>query len=165
VSIITAYNSQKDKINAMGTTRFQAETGVELHDFYSIDLLNGKSEVNSKKRKRKGCRPRKQRHEINALIQNQLWDAPPSTSDHIAGKLTLCKGLPIMIRNNDAMELCITKGQEGVCVGWDAIVGPHGKQALQTLYVKLTNPLKPIQFQGLPLNVVPIPRTTTDINC
>jgi Helitron helicase-like domain at N-terminus/PIF1-like helicase len=165
VSIITAYNSQKDRINAMGTTRFEAETRVELHDFYSIDLLNGKNEVSNKKRKRKGSRQRKQRYEINSLVQNQLWNAPPSTSDHIAGKLTLCKGLPIMIRNNDATELCITKGQEGVCVGWDAIVGSHGKQALETLYVELTNPPKPIQFQGLPPNVVPIPRTTTDVNC
>ena len=165
VSIITAYNSQKDRINAMGTTRFEAETGVELHNFYSTDLLNGKSEVNNKKRKGKGSRPRKQRYELNSVVQNQLWDAPPSTSDHIAGKLTLCKGLPIMIRNNDATELCITKGQEGICVGWDANVGPHGKQVLETLYVELTNPPKPIQFQGLPLNVVPIPRTTTDVNC
>ena len=165
VSIITAYNSQKDKINAMGTTRFRAETGVELHDFYSIDLLNGKSEVSNKKRKGKGSRAKKQRYELNTLVQNQLWDAPPSASDHIAGKLTLCKGLPIMIRNNDATELCITKGQEGICVGWDAIVGPHGKQALETLYVELTNPPKTIQFPGLPVNVVPIPRTTTDINC
>lgn len=165
VSIITAYNSQKDKINAMGTTRFRAETGVELYDFYSIDLLNGKSEVDNKKRKGKGSRPRKQRYELNTLVQNQLWDAPPSTSDHIAGKLTLCKGLPVMIRNNDATELCITKGQEGICVGWDAILGPHGKQTLETLYVELTNPPKTIQFPGLPVNVVPIPRTTTDVNC
>ncbi len=165
VSIITGYNSQKDKINTMGTTHFRVETGVELHDFYSIDLLNGKSEVSNKKRRGKGSRPRKQRYNLNTVVQNQLWEAPPSTSDHIAGKLTLCKGLPIMIRNNDATELCITKGQEGICVGWDTIIGPHGKQVLQTLYVELSNPPKPIQFQGLPLNVVPIPRTTTDINC
>ena len=81
MSIITAYNSQKDKINAMGTTCFRAETGVELHDFYSIDLLNGKSEVSNKKRKGKGSRPREQRYELNTLVQNQLWDAPPSASD------------------------------------------------------------------------------------
>ena len=165
VSIITALNAQKDKINAMGTMRFSNETGQELCDFYSIDLLNGKSEARKKKRKGKGSRPRKQRYELNEFVREQLWDAPPSTSDHIAGKLSLCRGLPIMIRNNDATELCITKGQEGICVGWDAIEGPHGKLVLQTLYVELRNPPQPVQFQGLPPNVVPIPRTTTDVTC
>ena len=70
-----------------------------------------------------------------------------------------------MIRNNDATELCITKGQEGICVGWDAIEGPHGKLVLQTVYIELTNPPQSVQFQGLPPNVVPIPRTTTDVTC
>ena len=165
VSIITAFNAQKDKINAMGTMRFSNETGQELCDFYSIYLLNGKSEARKKKRKGKGSRPRKQRYELNEFVRKQLWDAPPSTSDHIAGKLSLCRGLPIMIRNNDATELCITKGQEGICVGWDAIEGPHGKLVLQTLYVELRNPPQPVQFQGLLPNVVPIPRTTTDVTC
>jgi hypothetical protein len=165
VSIITAYNSQKDKINAMGTMRFSRETREELYDFYSIDMLNGKSDAIKKRRKGKGSRPRKRKYVLNDFVQNQLWDAPPCTSDHIAGKLTLCKGLPIMIRNNDATELCITKGQEGICVGWDAIDGPHGKPVLQTLYVELVNPPQSVQFHGLPLNVVPIPRTTTDVTC
>ena len=70
-----------------------------------------------------------------------------------------------MLRNNDATELCITKGQEGICVGWDAIEGSHGKPVLQTLYVKLVDPPKSVQFEGLPLNVVPIPRTTSDVTC
>ncbi|KIM40838.1 hypothetical protein M413DRAFT_42070, partial [Hebeloma cylindrosporum] len=165
VSIITAYNSQKDKTNEMGTMRFHTETGAELHEFYSIDLSNGKGDDSRKRKNAKGSRAKKLRHELNDIVQQQLWDAPPSTSDHIAGKLTLCIGLPIMIRNNDATELCITKGQEGICVGWDAITGPHGKQVLATLYVELSNPPKPVQFPGLPLNVVPIPRTATDVRC
>ena len=37
VSIITALNIQKDKINELGSARFAAETGQTLTDFYSID--------------------------------------------------------------------------------------------------------------------------------
>ena len=47
-------------------------------------------------------------------MQEILWNQLPSTTDkHIAGKLSLCIDLPIMICHNFATELCITKGQEG----------------------------------------------------
>jgi hypothetical protein len=37
VSIITAWNSQKDRINELGSARFAKETNQHLVDFYSID--------------------------------------------------------------------------------------------------------------------------------
>ena len=37
VSIITAWNSQKDRINELGSARFARETQQHLVDFYSID--------------------------------------------------------------------------------------------------------------------------------
>ena len=37
VSIITAWNSQKDKINELGSAQFAKETNQQLVDFYSID--------------------------------------------------------------------------------------------------------------------------------
>ena len=46
-------------------------------------------------------------------MQDALWNLRHSASEHIPGKISLCIGLPVMIRNNDATELCITKGQEG----------------------------------------------------
>jgi hypothetical protein len=47
-------------------------------------------------------------------MQRVLWDQQPSTTDkHIAGKLPLCLGLPVMIHTNYATELCMTRGQEG----------------------------------------------------
>jgi hypothetical protein len=71
----------------------------------------------------------------------------------------------VMIRNNDATELCITKGQEGFVVGWQCYPGPHGKRVLDTLFVQLHNPPKPVQIPGLPANVVPIVKTTKTIPC
>ena len=41
-----------------------------------------------------------------------------------------------MIRNNDATEPCITKGQEAYVVGWDATEDSQGQNILETLYLE-----------------------------
>ena len=47
-------------------------------------------------------------------MQEISWNQLLSTADkHIAGKLSLCIGLPVMICHNFATELC----------GWQSIVG------------------------------------------
>ena len=71
--------------------------------------------------------------------------------------------MPIMIRNNDATELCITKGQEAYVVGWDAIDGPDGQKVLETLFLELKNPPKTIELPDLPKNVIPMTRTSKKI--
>ncbi|KIJ89550.1 hypothetical protein K443DRAFT_117838, partial [Laccaria amethystina LaAM-08-1] len=73
--------------------------------------------------------------------------------------------MPVIIRNNDATELCITKGQEGHVVGWDAKLGPHGQNILETLFVKLDRPAKTIKIEGLPENVVPLVKNSRSIEC
>ena len=50
-----------------------------------------------------------------------------------------------MLQNNDATELCITKGQEGTVAGWQSCVGLHGKLVLDTVFVQLTNPPRTIK--------------------
>ena len=85
-------------------------------------------------------------------MQDAVWNLRHSASDHIPDKLSLCIGLPVMIRNNDATELCITKGQEGHVVGWKSGVGSRGQLVLETLYVKLDRPAKDISIEGLPEN-------------
>ncbi|KAJ7614586.1 hypothetical protein B0H17DRAFT_966075 [Mycena rosella] len=116
VSIITGLNSQKDKINEIGCRKFAEDSGQQLTEFYSNDSLPGNS--GSDVRKPRNAR-NQQVHQLTKTIpkncQQQLWDAPPcSTDSHMAGKLSLCVGLPVMIRNNDATELCVTKGQDGM---------------------------------------------------
>ena len=63
--------------------------------------------------------------------------------------------MPVIIKNNDATELCITKGQEGHVVGWQASRGIHGQHVLDTLFIKLDKPAKLIKIDGLSENVVP----------
>ena len=50
-------------------------------------------------------------------IQNALWESSSQSSEHFPGKLSLCLGMLVMIRNNDATELCIIKCQEAHVVG------------------------------------------------
>jgi len=59
----------------------------------------------------------------------------------------------------------MTKGAEGTVAGWQASIGKQGKPMLDTLFVKLSNPPKLVQIEGLPLNVVPITRRSTKTVC
>ncbi|PBK66196.1 hypothetical protein ARMSODRAFT_989544 [Armillaria solidipes] len=133
VSIITAWNVHKDEVNRLGTLQFSNEIKQELINFFSDDT------------------------NIGPRLQHILWNQLPSSmSKHISGKLSLCKGLPVMIWNNVAMELCITKGQKGFVYAW---------QVLDTLFVKLCDLPSDIQLPGLPLNVVPLTPTKTHFKC
>ena len=164
VSVITAWNSQKDKLNEMGCHRFAADTNQKLTTFYSIDSVANASDEKSYQKSKKALKKSGIRS-MTPDLQTALWNLPPSSTEHVAGKLSLCIGMPVMIRNNDATELCITKGQEATVVGWDAITGPFGQQVLENLFLKLDNPPQTIKIEGLPENVIPMSRTTTTINC
>ncbi|KAF9464021.1 hypothetical protein BDZ94DRAFT_1162765, partial [Collybia nuda] len=98
-------------------------------------------------------------------LQEVLWSCPPNSSAHIAGTLSLCIGMPVMICNNDATELCITKGQEAIVAGWTSSLGPYGHLALDTLFLQLINPPRDIQIEGLPKNIIPMSKVTSTIRC
>ncbi|KAH7903717.1 hypothetical protein BJ138DRAFT_1020204 [Hygrophoropsis aurantiaca] len=162
VSIITAWNSQKDRINELGAVRFAADHGQELVSFFSDDKW-----AESDQSIHHSAKKSKQVAHCSDIIgiedQKALWELSAHTSDHLPAKLDLCIGMPIMIRHNDATELCITKGQEGIVAGWQVGTGTKGQQVLDTLFVKLVNPPTDVQIEGLPANVVPIPRSTTTV--
>ena len=96
-------------------------------------------------------------------MQKALSEQPSSTDKQIAGKLTLCLGLPIMIRHNYATEICMTRGQEGYVVGWQSKTGSKGQRTLDTLFIELKNPPAEVHINGLPKNVVPLYPTTNSI--
>ena len=157
VSIITAKNVHKDEINRLGALRFSEETSQVLTDFYSEDSCN----VNIKEADSTSTIRLRQ---ITQEIQKSLWSQPPSSNNkNIAGKLSLCIGLPVMIRNNFATELCMTRGQEGFVLGWQSRLGKQGQAVLDTLFIKLKNPPSTVKIDGLPENIVPIYPTTNNI--
>ncbi|KAJ6460165.1 hypothetical protein DFH09DRAFT_960145 [Mycena vulgaris] len=160
MSIITARNSQKDALNRLGAERFAAENNQEFVEFCSIDRVSSRAVDKSKWR---SSQQSDVKH-IGSRLRQKLWKAAPSTtSEFVAGTLTLCLGMPVMLRSNDATELCMTKSQEATVVGWDSYIGPHGQNVLKTLFVKLVNPPREVQIQDLPVNVIPFSRTVTHL--
>ncbi|KAJ7502491.1 hypothetical protein B0H11DRAFT_1712356 [Mycena galericulata] len=161
VSVITAFNVHKDAFNYNGAIKFAHNTGQKLTHFRSVDKLS----IQPVDKKRWPKSVQSTITSITKAIQEQLWNATPCTSEHVPGTLSLCIGMPVMLRSNDATELCITKGQEATVVGWDAVSGSAGEDILDTLFVKLKTPPKDVQLDGLPLNVVPLPRASFHVTC
>ena len=161
VSIIIGTNLQKDEINRLGAIRFAQETNQDLTDFYSDDTVRVSLASELSHQSSSGV---KRVAEISEEMQKAIWDQQPSTTDkHIAGKLSLCIRLPVMIRYNYATELCMTRGQEGFVCGWQSKTGSRGQRILDTLFVELNNPPSDVQIDGLPKNVVPVYPTTNNI--
>ena len=166
VAIICGRHTQKDQINLMGCERFAEDSGQELTDFYSIDKRGKSIDPESGEKKiRKTTSAKYSSNELQFEEQHEIWKLRHGSTEGFAGKLSLCIGMPVMIRNNDATELCITKGQEGFVAGWQYQIGPYGKRILDTLFVKLDKPSKNINVPGLPENVVPIVKTSKTIQC
>lgn len=163
VSVITALNVHKDQINVMNARRFAVERNTHLQYFYSVDkqvrtpasvkLPNKSSSGDSRGVK------------LTENVQRLLWTSHPYSSDHIPGRLALCKGMPVMIRYNEATELCVTKGQEAIVKGWTSRDHPQypGHLVLDVLFVELVRPPKPVQIPYLPVNVVPLTKITSSI--
>ncbi|KAJ6630457.1 hypothetical protein B0H10DRAFT_1693341, partial [Mycena sp. CBHHK59/15] len=152
----------KDVFNEMGASRFATDNNQQLTHFYSIDTINyasGNTKDKWQGSQHSGIRT------MTDKLHSILWDASPSTSGHIPGKLSLCRGMPVMIRSNVATELCITKGQEATVVSWDSTMGINGNPVLDTLFVKLINPPKEVNLPDLPINVVPLTRTKNQVTC
>jgi hypothetical protein len=167
VAIICGIHTQKDMINQLGCERFAAETGQKLMNFYSIDKWGKGADPAERQGKSKkiASKSKHKSNEIDFEDQREIWKLRHGATDGFAGKLSLCLGMPVMIRNNDATELCITKGQEGIVVGWQSSRGSFGKQVLDTLFVRLDSPPQVVQIPGLPDNVVPLVRSTKTVEC
>ena len=166
-SIITSWNDKKDEINRLGVHKFSRDTGQELHTFYSSDeptMSRAETQPKNKRKSKRSDKRFKIRH-ISPAMREALWSLPPNCNNElIPGTLSICLGLPVMIRRNEATELCMTRGQEGTVAGWQESIGAHGKPILDVLFVRLTNPPKSVKFNGLPENVVPLTASASAID-
>lgn len=156
VSIITSRHINKDAINNLGVQRFASERNLQLHSFYAEDTIRDPDQHRSNRR-------RMAKVPLDEQCQCALWEQPTSSVEkRIAGKLTLRKGLPVQLRSNSATELCMTNGQEGTVYAWQSSKGLYGQPVLEVLFVELANPPQPVKFEDLPLNVVPIMRSSVN---
>ncbi|KIK62181.1 hypothetical protein GYMLUDRAFT_72846 [Collybiopsis luxurians FD-317 M1] len=154
--IIVGENRQKDEINRLGCLRYAADTSQKLTDFYSTDSIMMTLEEHREKSTIK-CKSRSKVNTMSAELQRLLWELPPSSHEnHATPVLTLCTGLPVIIRYNVATELNITKGQRATVYSWHASKGQYGNLILDTLFVQLKKPPTPVNLDGLPTNVIPL---------
>ncbi|KAJ3898557.1 hypothetical protein F5879DRAFT_1066727 [Lentinula edodes] len=158
-AIIVGENKHKDEINRLGCLRFAADTNQILTHFYSDDLASSNADqpMNVKSKNKKQVKS-----SISKELQHHLWELPTCAHEtHAPPVLSLCIGLPIIIRHNIATELSITKGQRGTVYAWHESTGAFGQCILDVLFVLLDNPPTPIHVPGLPPNVVPLTRRKT----
>ncbi|PBK94526.1 hypothetical protein ARMGADRAFT_1045787 [Armillaria gallica] len=152
VSIITRLNIYKDEFNCIGMEQFAAKTGQELVHFYSENFMTD-APVSSAR-----CKNKSKVIKLTAKLQCHMWNTQLCDNNkHIPGRLSLCKGLPMMIRLNSATELAMTKGQDCTVHSW--------VEATETLFMKLSNPPQDVSIPGLPINVVPLICTLQTITC
>ncbi|KAJ3559086.1 hypothetical protein NM688_g551 [Phlebia brevispora] len=168
-SVITAWNAHRDAINEYRVPRFAQEKGEELHHFYSIDNMTTAREVVYLRQERQQQDNTSRIQTTSDAIPNRLkkllWELSPCTTEHVPGRLTLCRGLPVMLKSNEATELCATNGAEATVYDWDAYVCDDGREVLKTLFIKIQDPPRDIQIANLPFNVVPITAASERIHC
>ncbi|KIY62691.1 hypothetical protein CYLTODRAFT_361086, partial [Cylindrobasidium torrendii FP15055 ss-10] len=158
ISVITPFHVYREEFNRLGAIRFASENGRTLMTFFSDDSPTEKK-VQREERIRKG-KPKPDRS-FSEKLQDMLWSLPSNNNDSmIAGQISLCIDMPVMIRQNLATELNITKGQQGTVYAWTSGTGSRGQAVLETVFVLLQDPPTTIQFPNLPQNVVPVPTPT-----
>lgn len=166
VPVITAHNLQKDHINLLGAERFASENGQKLTSFYSIDRYRtGTADITTKAARAKNRNViNNTRHSDRIPDEQQevIWALEPKYTGHKAGRLDLCIGMPVMLRYNEATECCMTNGANAIVVGWKSDTD-ESRPSLDALFVKLLNPPRDVQLDGLPLNVVPLVKRTDRI--
>ncbi|TFK82753.1 hypothetical protein K466DRAFT_499733 [Polyporus arcularius HHB13444] len=167
VSVITSWNSDRDAINAMGCERFARENGQVLQTFYCRDKLAAESDSSdmSRRQRQNKVNPKRATNIVNPELQELLWNLSPELTEHHPGKLSICVGMPVMIKINVATECYVTNGAEGVVVGWTSRLVSEDKLALDTLFVKLTAAPSKVQVKGLPENVIPLVHQVRKVKC
>lgn len=169
VSVIVSRNCERDVINEKKAETFANDTNQELHTFYSVDsypsATSQREQKNSKHVEKKIKNNVRMSNKMSVEMQERLWRIKPEFTKNMPSKLTVCLGMPVMVKFNIATECGVTNGAEGIVVGWkDRDIG-EGKKALVTLFIKLTALPTPVQLPGLPENVVPITSGTQSVGC
>lgn len=152
----------------MGAPMFARDHGQNVETFYSIDKFRTWADDQKKLERRRGKHPidlTRQTDDVSLNFQNILWDLLSADTEHHPGKLDICVGMPVMIKDNQATELAVTNGAEATVVDWTYHRLSDGKCVLDILFVKLKNSPLTVKLDGLPENVVPIKRLAKDVKC
>ena len=107
------YTSVINGHNEMAAIRFSRELGKPLHRFYSHDTWGSDNDPADPAENRGMKRAKtSQKQAITPDMQELLWSLTPKYTDNVPSVLDLCIGMPVMIKFNEATELCVTNGQK-----------------------------------------------------
>jgi hypothetical protein len=167
IPVIVGLNAYWDRLNHLGSDCFAADNGQTVTKFYSLD--KGPKEYGgtycSGYKGIGALDPLRTSDFIESSCQHLLWGLPHGATKNRTGTLSLCQGMPVMIKRIFATKCCVTNGAEATVVGWKhSNIAPE-KSVLDVLSVKLTSPATPVQLEGLPESVVPIVRTSQNTTC
>ena len=152
VSIITGLNNIMDGINNKASESAQTNENIRTEVFFSEDS--------------KRSNGLKRTPHLSRSFQYKAWETSPAKTESLPGRITIWKGMPVIIKANEAVELGITNGASGVVVDWVASSNEYReKRTLEVVFVELKNLRTRIQLQNLPLNTVPIMTDTKGITC
>ena len=160
-SMITCRNSDRDYLNEVGIARYARERNVKLHTFFAMDTFS-----NAKIPEHQAMfqyNPLRSGNVIPREHAERVLEIQPAYTQNVAGKLTICKGMPVLLKRNDATELNVTNGAEANVRSWRSSTLPDGRKVLDVLFVELKNPPSPVKLEGLPMNVVPICRVKQSV--
>ncbi|KAI0705123.1 hypothetical protein C8T65DRAFT_708562 [Cerioporus squamosus] len=150
VSIITAWNANRDAINAERVRDFAKACELPVRSFFSSDLWgknkDGASNCQVQHLNDSTVDPVHTTNTICPHIQSILWNLPPALTKH-------------------STELCATNGAAMTVVSWDSHCMSCGKYTLDTLYVKLANPPRMTRLPGLSENVIPFTKMKKTVRC
>ena len=90
-------NAQKDRINALGSRRFAAETGQTLTNFYSVDRFGSPPDAAKKHSRGRKSKASGKHMSNEPCFAKNIWNLPNSATNHFPGKLFLCIGMPVII--------------------------------------------------------------------
>lgn len=161
VSVITSRNVNRDAMKLLLSDRFAQDTAQELMTFYSKDrwnteIVEDESTAARLRAFEASVEPTRSGNDIDERLRNFLWNLPPNSTGHRAGMLRLCYGMPVMLKHNEATELCVTNSAEATVCGWDSDDTDDKHKVLKTLFVQLTSPARRVIIAGLPENVIPL---------
>lgn len=129
----------RDILNRELTKNFAHRTGVEMHDYHSIDKF------------RKA--PLEMKH------QARLWNVRASLTKDALGRIPMAPGMKVMITENVAIKAHVVNGAEGTLTDIKYTVDSQGRHYAKCAYVHI--PGSNIRAPGLAPDIVPIMPVST----
>ena len=109
VGQVVTQNKFRNKINEMSSIRFAMSTKQSPESFCSVDTLTESSVKNILNIHKKGRIKHYLVQNNNTVKQDKkdiYWSLYPDMCEHKPGILSLCLGMPVLIKMNIETELC-----------------------------------------------------------